>query len=175
MRIGARSLLFGAHQFLLHPYYVSRAWRLLYGRSPDLAAWAAIITHDWGYWGALDMDGETGERHPERMADWWWRRGAFGRRVSRLIRGHSRFHAVKVGVPLSPLYAADKLSLALMPRRLYLFLAKASGELREYMEQCGTGGRYEGQDNESEALWFLSTQAVCIEMALSNRVQPDAL
>jgi hypothetical protein len=32
--VGTRSLLFGVHQFLLHPVMVALGWRMLYGRFP---------------------------------------------------------------------------------------------------------------------------------------------
>ena len=34
MKVGTRSLLFGSHQFMLHPLFVAIAWRRLYGRWP---------------------------------------------------------------------------------------------------------------------------------------------
>lgn len=79
MKIGTKSLLFGVHQFIVHPVVVGRAWRALYGRWPNLNEWIAIMVHDWGYWGCPNMDGPEGRRHPEKsaciaytLAKWAW-------------------------------------------------------------------------------------------------------
>jgi len=66
MKTGTKSLLFGVHQFLWHPYVVGKAWKMLYGKWPDRYEWVAIITHDLGYWGLPNVDGPEGIRHPER-------------------------------------------------------------------------------------------------------------
>ena len=80
MRIGTKSLLFGAHQFVLHPFFLAIAWRKLYGSFPtDPRIWLAFVVHDWGYWGCPNMDGDEGKLHPWRAARWFtsW----FDRRV----------------------------------------------------------------------------------------------
>ncbi len=80
MRVGTRSVLFGAHQFLLHPLFLAEAWWRLWGWKPvgwwlrgypmmrfalyDPRLWVAFFVHDLGYLGAPNMDGEEGERHP---------------------------------------------------------------------------------------------------------------
>ena len=80
MKIGTKSLLFGAHAFWWHPAFVAMAWYKLYGwhyvtyktkLSPPLVTslrdwrlWLAFVVHDWGYWGCSDMDGKQGEWHP---------------------------------------------------------------------------------------------------------------
>ena len=68
MNVGTKSLLFGVHQFIWHPVTVLIAWVSLYGR-PTWRELICIIVHDWGYWGAPNMDGEEGERHPEVGAE----------------------------------------------------------------------------------------------------------
>ncbi len=174
MRIGTKSLLFGVHQALLHPYYVAKAWRILYGRWPSRAEWLAIVTHDWGYWGSPDMDGEAGTQHPARMVAWWRKHGRED--VAREIEGHSRHYARLARVELSKLYAADKLSIALIPSWLYLLLARLSGELDEYMGRCGEGERYDAiQRQLSPRLWLLSVQAKCTEMAITAREAAEVL
>jgi hypothetical protein len=50
MKIGTRSLLFGAHQFLLHPLCVAIAWTMLYGFPTDPRLWMAFLIHDAGYY-----------------------------------------------------------------------------------------------------------------------------
>lgn len=134
MNVGTKSILFGVHQFLIHPIFVARAWWILYRQWPALYEWAAIITHDLGYWGAPNMDGLEGQAHPERMAQWWTKHfGEFGERVAFEILGHSRFYAKKYGVPLSKLFRPDKLATALYPKWLYLLLGNLTGEIEEYM------------------------------------------
>lgn len=68
MKTGTKSLLFGAHQFILHPIFVAAAWIKLYGFPFDLRIWVAFLVHDFGYWGKPNMDGTEGERHPETGA-----------------------------------------------------------------------------------------------------------
>ncbi len=68
MNTGTKSLLFGVHQFIWHPWTVARAWRALYGSWPQWWEWVAIICHDLGYWGCTDMDGPSGRPHPIRGA-----------------------------------------------------------------------------------------------------------
>ena len=64
MKIGTRSVLFGAHQFLLHPLFVAVAWWRLYGFPWDPRLWVAFFVHDLGYLGKPNMDGPEGEEHP---------------------------------------------------------------------------------------------------------------
>lgn len=63
MNIGTKSLLYGAHQFLIHPIFVFLAWWRLYGFPWDPRLWIVFLVHDWGYWGKPNMDGEEGEKH----------------------------------------------------------------------------------------------------------------
>lgn len=65
MRVGTKSVLFGAHCLLIHPWFVALAWWKLYGFPVDLRLWVAFFVHDLGYWGMPNMDGLEGERHPE--------------------------------------------------------------------------------------------------------------
>ena len=93
MTIGTRSVLFGAHCFFLHPWFVAWAWWRLYGFKPvyigyapsypgtwrwrlgfrggptfarllDPRLWLAFFAHDLGYVGKPNMDGPEGELHP---------------------------------------------------------------------------------------------------------------
>ena len=135
LSMGTRSILFGVHQFLLHPIFIALAWCKLYGFSYDPRLWIAFIVHDLGYWGKPNMDGPEGETHVEwganlmhRWFGWWW--GDF-------CRYHSRFIAKSDGRQFSRLCVADKYLICIMPSCLYLFLARASGELYEYMRGAG--------------------------------------
>lgn len=61
MKIGTRSVLYGAHCFLLHPWFVAAAWWQLYGIPWDPRLWVAFFVHDIGYVGKPNMDGVEGE------------------------------------------------------------------------------------------------------------------
>ena len=63
MKVGTKSVLFGAHCFLIHPFFVAAAWWKLYGFPWDPRCWAAFFLHDIGYLGKPNMDGIEGERH----------------------------------------------------------------------------------------------------------------
>jgi len=65
MRVGTKSVLFGAHCFLLHSFFVAAAWWTLYGFPRDLRLWVAFFVHDIGYIGKPNMDGAEGETHVE--------------------------------------------------------------------------------------------------------------
>lgn len=43
MTVGTKSLLFGAHQFLIHPWFVAWGWWTLYGFPFDPRLWAAFF------------------------------------------------------------------------------------------------------------------------------------
>jgi hypothetical protein len=109
MKIGTKSVLFGAHQFLIHPIVLAIAWWQLYrfkrvkigevrvyrelifgmsGGNVDLPVyasllnwrlWLAFFVHDIGYWGMPNMDGPEGEEHPFVGA--WILRRVAGREV----------------------------------------------------------------------------------------------
>lgn len=100
MKIGTKSVLFGAHCFCLHPFFVARGWFRLYGwRVAPLHAnwrlsaekrerasiafwhpwlWIAFFVHDIGYIGKPNMDGPEGEEHPWTGASiLYWLQGAW--------------------------------------------------------------------------------------------------
>lgn len=65
MKIGTKSVLFGAHCFIIHPFFVMIAWFKLYGFTLHPAIWLSFFFHDLGYLGKPNMDGEEGEKHVE--------------------------------------------------------------------------------------------------------------
>jgi hypothetical protein len=136
MRVGTKSILFGAHCFLLHPWFVAAAWWKLYGFPWSPRLWLAFSLHDLGYWGKPNMDGSEGEQHVE------WGAGTMGRWFGPEWRDfclyHSRFYAKRDGKPFSRLCVADKLSIALTPAWLYLPMVRWTGEIREYMALAKT-------------------------------------
>ena len=50
MKIGTKSLLFGAHQFVLHPLFLALAWWKLYGFPPEPGGriMARLFGQEWG-------------------------------------------------------------------------------------------------------------------------------
>jgi hypothetical protein len=145
LSLGTRSVLFGAHQFLLHPLFLAIAWTKLYGFPLDPRLWAAFFLHDVGYIGKDNLDGVEGETHPELggaiMAK------LFGDAWGEFTMCHSRFFASIHGRTPSALCAADKLATTIVPKRLYLALIHLSGEVEEYLEHfrqalSSAGGKY---------------------------------
>src|SRR5271157_893929 len=61
MKPGTRSLLWGEHQFLLHPLFVALAWWRLFGFPLDPRLWFCFFVHDIGYLGKPNMDGTEGK------------------------------------------------------------------------------------------------------------------
>jgi hypothetical protein len=167
--IGTRSVVYGAHCFLIHWVFVAMGWFTLYkfsrvkiGRATthdtkyhvsyhrdvtaslwDPRLWVAFFIHDLGYWGKPNMDGDEGETHPEwacgKMNQW------FGAPWGAFVLTHSRFYAKKMKLPVSPLCYADKLAIVYTPAWLYLPMVRATGEIVEYMKlaqqnNAGLGG-----------------------------------
>ncbi len=179
MRIGTKSVLFGAHCFFIHPWFVALGWWKLYGFPWKPWLWIAFVVHDLGYVGKPNMDGPEGEEHPwtgarimYRLQGTWlfltrycWQRGGgkLRRRWTRshllltrekVIWGnevlfHSRYLAKRYGAQPSRLCVADKLALALTPAWLYLPLVRLTGEVREYMAHARH--RIEGNEQVTEA------------------------
>jgi hypothetical protein len=131
MRVGTKSVLFGAHCFFIHPIFVAVGWSILFRFPWDLRLWAAFFLHDLGYLFTENMDGPEGEEHVHLGAkimgllfgDWW----------ADFTLRHSRYWAKRNGVSVSKLCYADKLAFAMTPGWLYLPMARATGELAEYM------------------------------------------
>lgn len=158
MNVGTKSLLFGVHQFLWHPWTVGRAYRHIHGVWPMFDEWLCILVHDWGYWGCPNMDGEEGRRHPERGAliagilvyFWyrlrfiWWNRPTANskHRIAMMYAdeafnktiAHSSHYARMRGLKPSALYLPDKASILFEPCWWYLLRAKLSGEVYEYID-----------------------------------------
>jgi hypothetical protein len=130
LKTGTKSLLFGVHQFFIHPLTVYAAWVWLYRSLPSWRETVCIAVHDWGYWGKANMDDEDGERHPELGAKIAGR--MFGPKYHDLCLYHSRHYARNAGQEPSILCWADKLSILFERSWTYLPRAWASGELFEY-------------------------------------------
>lgn len=155
VRVGTRSVLFGAHAFWLHPFFVAAGWAKLYGWPWDPRLWVAFFVHDIGYIGKAAMDSPEGERHVELGAKIMHRlfdhpvgfcRERYDTQCQRIGGScfgwynfslyHSRYYAKKYGAAPSHLCFADKLSFALTPRWLYLPMVTATGEINEYLKNA---------------------------------------
>jgi hypothetical protein len=163
MKVGTKSLLFGVHQFVWHPFTVWRAWRHYHKRTPTFWETVAIVVHDWGYWGCDNMDGEQGITHPDRGAlfiYWLYARthSGKGRNITQalnlweLVRCHSSHHARNIGGSPSALCAPDKLSVLFDPPWWYLLRGCLSGEIGEYI----TNSPAPHQSPERWLLWYRS-------------------
>jgi hypothetical protein len=137
MRVGTKSLLFGVHQFIWHPITVFIAWRAKYGW-PSWREVVCIVVHDWGYWGAPNMDGAEGERHPELGAHIAMR--LFGAKYRDMCLHHSRHYCRQAQAEPSKLCWADKLSICYDPWWLYIPRAMLSGEINEYRQLAASAG-----------------------------------
>ena len=169
MKTGTKSVLYGVHQFAIHPLFVLLAWRQLYGFPWDPRVWACAVLHDLGYIGKAEMDSDDGERHVEWGA---WAAGAlFGRRWYEFCLGHSRHYARREGVPVSRLCYADKLAIVLCPAWLYLPLARLSGELSEYRLIADRAGFV--PQCESDRSWKLWLDDRMVKVAMAG--EPDAV
>lgn len=110
---GTKSYLFGCHQFIMHPLYVTLAWKRLYDRWPRLWELVCIFLHDVGHIGKQYLS------DPEQKKD-HWKLGAkiahrlFKHKGMALISGHTK-HGSRGKHEPSKLYYADKVSWLLAP------------------------------------------------------------
>lgn len=188
MKIGTKSVLFGAHQFLIHPWFVAWGWWTLYGFPFDPRIWVAFFVHDLGYIGKPNMDGAEGELHPRLGArlmallfDWTDRTFRFsdGGPIGHwglFALLHSRYYAKSLRHQPSRLCMADKLAIALTPAWLYLPMVRATGEIHEYTAH--SKHRIVGNISEeekarvvsaSQSEWYAGVQSYCRRWAFAHR------
>ena len=190
MQRGTKSLLFGVHQFIWHPFTVFCAWVMLYKRMPNIKEAICIFIHDWGYWGKPDMDGKEGEQHPiwaadvaHRFLDTSYREPIHGFSMDgnfeisgRLVKDtkyrdlclyHSRHFARHTGHNVSDLCHADKLSILFEPWWWYLPRAWASGELAEYRKVAANAGFVSLQVSHRQ--WFAWVKDRLLTLARERR------
>lgn len=152
MKIGTKSVLFGAHCFILHPFFVAYAWYKLYGFPFDPRLWVAFFVHDIGYIGKPNMDGNEGELHPYLGAQIM--NFLFGRKWYEFTLYHSRFLSKKNNAHFSKLCVADKLAIVLTPSWLYLPMVRATGEIKEYMKDAERNSNGAIPVQSSQLLWY---------------------
>jgi len=95
MTIGTRSVLYGAHCAVLHPWFLAVAWYKLYGFPWDVRLWASFCLHDIGYISKPNMDGCEGETHVELGAKIMGL--LFGESWAAFTAAHSRYWAKRNG------------------------------------------------------------------------------
>lgn len=156
MRIGTKSVLYGAHCFFLHPFFVAYSWWKLYDFPSDPRLWVAFIVHDLGYIGKPNMDGDEGELHPYLGAKIMG--FLFGKKWFDFTLYHSRFLAKKNGAQYSRLCVADKLAIATTPAWLYLPMVKATGEIKEYMKDAERNSNGTLKVTASPEKWWAGVQ-----------------
>lgn len=132
MLVGTKSILYGGHQFIIHPIILFFCYWRLYSFPFDPRLWVCFVVHDWGYFGCKDMDGYTGKYHP-----------VFGASIVRVLFGgkwcvfcvtHSRKiveilrKATEIDYRISKLGVADKLAIVYTPLWMY-----CREELSEYI------------------------------------------
>ena len=158
MTRGTKSLLFGVHQFILHPLLVTIAWVKLYHNSPSWRELICIFIHDWGYWGVEDIKGVEGDKHPEfgaKIAN-----KLFGIRYSKFILGHSTFYSIRNDIGTSKLMPPDKYWHCIIPLWFYKVLSIPSGEWEYYRHL--KHARQVTRIEESDIVWWENLQKVCL-------------
>jgi hypothetical protein len=178
MKIGTKSVLFGAHCWFIHPWFVALSWWKLYGFPNDVRLWVAFFVHDIGYIGLPNMDGREGEDHvflgARIMGDLFdenmYRRKFFLGKICDVLYGekhpkywyqftfyHSRFMAKRYQTSFSKLCVADKLAITLEPWWLYLPRVILTGEIKEY-RGLANEGKYSSMDlsKDGNRQWFES-------------------
>ena len=121
MTLGTKTLLFGVHQFILHPLLVLLAWLRFYHSFPTWRELVCIFIHDWGYWGKPSLKCADGDRHPELGAD--IANKLFGAEYRDFILGHSTFYTTRENISVSKLMAPDKYWHCMVPLWFYKLLA----------------------------------------------------
>ncbi len=131
MRIGTKSVLYGAHCAVVHPWFLAVAWWKLYGFPWDIRLWFPSRCMISGTF--QERHGRTAKgKHTWSLAPESWP-SLFGESWGAFTAAHSRYWAKRNGRQFSRLCVADKLAFVLTPAWLYLPMARATGELSEYM------------------------------------------
>lgn len=183
MKVGTKTILFGVHQFLWHPFTVWRAWRWLYGTNPNWWQCICILLHDVGYWGLPDLDGEAGKTHPRggallslRVVEWIARKRnkgpSYGLSAYYFSLLHSRDLARATDQEPSRLCWADKACILFDPPWFYLLRARLAGELPEFKHNAEPSiGKVA---DEVWLNWYRGrVRSLLLGMALRDEVRAD--
>lgn len=169
MKIGTKSILFGAHCFFLHPFFVALAWIKLYGFPFSIPIWVSFFVHDIGYWGKPNIDGPEGETHPYKGA--YMMEFLFGSHWYWFTLFHSRFLARKWQRPYTRLCVADKYAFVITPTWLYLPMVKLSGEVKEFMQKANVDRNSEGENSvpKTPEEWLLNAKIWTKKWVMENK------
>lgn len=176
MKVGTKSILWGAHAFWFHPIVVLLAWRKLYKRWPRWWQLVAIFCHDLAYWGLPNIDGLEGKQHPFGGAllaarivvllrhGRWLRSipelGEWGSITYFFSLLHSRDMAAQLGLPVSEAYAADKYSICVEPAWFYLLRTRLSGEIHEFRQHAIDSGHIAADATDRQWLDFYKDNVI---------------
>jgi hypothetical protein len=95
MRVGTKSVLFGAHCFFIHPFFVAFGWWIAWGFPWDPRLWAAFFLHDLGYLSCPNVEGpEGGSTSASVRRSWVCSLVAIGRSLHFDIRATGRRNTV---------------------------------------------------------------------------------
>ncbi len=167
MTVGTKSLLYGIHQFILHPLLLAMAWKRLYGHPFSFKLWCCFFLHDIGYLGCTDMDSdEIGQRHPELGAKIIGK--LFGQDWHDFCLLHSRFYAKTLKRSHSKLCCVDKLAFCFYPPRLYCFLARLSGEMEFYREFSKDANGFSDADKMTDLEWYHKLKRYTLRVVIST-------
>lgn len=159
MTLGTKTLLFGVHQFFIHPLLVTIAWVKLYRSFPSLREMFCIFIHDWGYWGKPSLKDANGDTHPELGAAIAGK--MLGSEWSDFILGHSNFYVVRNGIKPSKLMAPDKYFHCMIPLWFYKILSVPTGEFRHY--RGVRDARQVTELDASDVEWWAKLQKRCLD------------
>ncbi len=159
MTLGTKTLLFGVHQFLIHPILVLIAWIKLYKSFPSFKELVCIFIHDWGYWGKIFLKDADGDKHPEFGAKIATR--LFGPEWGQFVLGHSCFYVIRNEVEPSKLMAPDKYWHCIIPLWFYKMISVPTGEFFYYRSL--KDARQVAEDKESDSIWWVNLQNNCLE------------
>lgn len=167
MTVGTKSLLFGVHQFLLHPLFLAMGWNRLYGTPLSFRLWYCFFLHDIGYIGKTDMDGEfEGQTHPELGAKIIAK--LFGEEWGNFCLLHSRFYAKSKNRAHSKLCTVDKLAFCYYPPKLFIFLARLSGEMDFYREFSKDANEFEDLDKMTDLEWYHALKLYTLRVVIKT-------
>ena len=113
MKVGTKSVIFGVHSILIHPFFVAWAWWKLFGFPWDPRLCVAFFVHDLGYLAKPNVEGRQGQEHVVlggRIMG-----SLFGPEWQDFVVCHSRYWAKRVGKKFSQLCVADKLAFVITP------------------------------------------------------------
>lgn len=118
---GIRTFLIGYHNPIIHTYYVTKAWKIIFKKYPNSREFICILLHDIGY--IIQSQSNVSDEkdvHPllgSKICGY-----LFGQEYYNFCIGHSRAYAKKKNVLISSLCYADKYSVLLISWKIHRFI-----------------------------------------------------